>query len=47
MIPDDEGWHLELPLAEVGYFKAKAYLVDPRGWQHWPDGRDIRGVRTP
>jgi predicted glycogen debranching enzyme len=36
-----EGWSLELPLAEVGYFKAKAYLVDPRGWQHWPDGADV------
>jgi predicted glycogen debranching enzyme len=36
-----EGWVLDLPLAEVGYFKAKAYLVDPRGWQHWPDGPDV------
>ena len=25
----------------MGYFKAKAYLVDPRGWQHWPEGRDF------
>ncbi len=33
-------WSLELPLAEVGYFKAKAYLLDPKGWQHWPDGSD-------
>ena len=41
MVQDDQGWHLELPLAEVGYFKAKAYLVDPRGWQHWPEGRDF------
>jgi len=36
-----EGWSLELPLAEVGFFKAKAYLVDERGWQHWPDGPDV------
>ena len=35
------GWQLELPLAEVGYFKAKAYLIDPRGWQHWPTGPDV------
>jgi starch synthase (maltosyl-transferring) len=35
------GWALELPLAEVGFFKAKAYLVDPNGWQHWPEGSDI------
>jgi glycogen debranching enzyme len=34
-------WVLELPLAEVGYFKAKAYLVDPQGWQHWPEGPDV------
>ena len=33
-------WSLELPLAEVGYFKAKAYLLDPKGWQHWPHGPD-------
>ena len=37
---DAEGWSLELPLAETGYFKAKAYLVDLQGWQHWPDGSD-------
>ena len=41
MVQDGQGWSLELPLAEVGYFKAKAYLVDPRGWQHWPEGRDF------
>ncbi|MEY2430177.1 MAG: hypothetical protein QOJ40_3062 [Verrucomicrobiota bacterium] len=40
MNEEDEGWSLELPLTEVGYFKAKAYLVDPRGWQHWPMGPD-------
>jgi len=33
-------WSLELPLAEVGYFKAKAYLLDSKSWQHWPEGRD-------
>jgi starch synthase (maltosyl-transferring) len=38
---DNESWFLELPLAEAGYFKAKAYLVDERGWQHWPDGNDV------
>jgi glycogen debranching enzyme len=37
----DGGWQIELPLAEVGYFKAKAYLLDPKGWQHWPDGADV------
>jgi len=41
MTPDENGWSLELPLAEVGFFKAKAYLVDPKGWQHWPEGPDV------
>lgn len=36
-----DGWTLELPLAEVGYFKAKAYVLDERGWQHWPEGPDF------
>src|SRR2546423_13549357 len=30
MVAAEQGWSLELPLAEAGYFKAKAYLVDPR-----------------
>jgi len=33
-------WEIELPLAEVGFFKAKPYLLDAKGWQHWPDGPD-------
>src|SRR5512133_1744805 len=41
MTEDTHGWSVELPLAEVGYFKAKAYLLDPRGWQHWPQGPDF------
>ena len=36
-----DGWQIELPLAEVGYFKAKAYLFDDKNWQHWPDGSDV------
>ncbi len=36
-----DGWQIELPLAEVGYFKAKAYLLDEKNWQVWPDGEDI------
>jgi len=41
MRPQPNGtWMLELPVSEPGFFKAKAYLVDPRGWQHWPDGPD-------
>ena len=41
MHEDAQGWSLELPLAEPGYFKAKAYLLDERGWQHWPEGPDV------
>jgi starch synthase (maltosyl-transferring) len=36
-----EGWRLDLPLVEPGFFKAKAYLADAAGWQHWPDGPDF------
>jgi starch synthase (maltosyl-transferring) len=36
-----DGWQIEIPLAEVGYFKAKAYLLDEKKWQHWPDGSDV------
>ncbi len=35
------GWEIELPLAEVGFFQAKAYLLDEKNWQHWPDGADV------
>src|SRR5262245_60842931 len=41
MREDGDGWFLELPLAEAGFFKAKAYLLDPNGWQHWPEGPDV------
>ncbi|HAB15897.1 MAG TPA: amylo-alpha-1,6-glucosidase, partial [Verrucomicrobiales bacterium] len=34
-------WALTVPLTEVGFFKAKAYAVDPQGRQHWPPGPDI------
>src|SRR2546427_3210280 len=34
-------WSLELTLTEVGYFKAKAYAVDSKGCQVWPEGPDI------
>jgi len=35
-----DGWQIELPLAEVGWFQVKAYLLDEKNWQHWPDGSD-------
>ena len=36
-----DGWEIELPLAEVGFFKAKAYLLDDKNWQDWPEGPDV------
>ena len=36
-----DGWQIELPLAEAGYFKAKTYLLDEKNWQQWPDGADV------
>jgi hypothetical protein len=37
----DGEWTITLPLAQTGFFSAKAYLLDQRGWQHWPDGSDL------
>ncbi|MDW7979872.1 MAG: amylo-alpha-1,6-glucosidase [Verrucomicrobiales bacterium] len=34
-------WIVTLPLTEVGFFKAKPYALDTRGWQHWPEGPDV------
>jgi starch synthase (maltosyl-transferring) len=34
-------WRLRVPLAEVGYFQAKAYAIDGRGFQHWPFGPNV------
>ncbi len=36
----DHAWTLELPLTEPGFFAAKAFAVDERGWQHWTIGPD-------
>ena len=33
-------WAVELPLTDVGFFRAKSYLVDADGRQVWPDGPD-------
>jgi len=35
-----QGWALDLALTEAGFFRAKAYCVDPDGCQHWPEGED-------
>ncbi len=31
---------IETPLVETGFYKAKAYALDPDGFQHWPEGPD-------
>ena len=36
-----DGWQIEFPLAETGYFKAKAYVLDEKDWQYWPEGPDV------
>ena len=34
-------WQRALCLTETGFFRAKAYAIDPQGRQHWPDGPDF------
>ena len=41
MRPTAQGWEIDLTLAEVGYFKAKAYATDGMGLQYWPTGSDF------
>ena len=36
-----DGWLLDLPMTEIGYFSAKAYAIDDDGVQEWPTGNDI------
>lgn len=36
-----EGFRLSLVLAEPGFYWAKAYLTDEKGFQHWPAGEDF------
>jgi starch synthase (maltosyl-transferring) len=33
-------WALELPLTDVGFYRAKAYMADAEGRQFWPEGAD-------
>src|SRR5262245_14961269 len=37
----EEGWSLELPLTDPGFFSAKAYVMDAKGRQYWPHGPDL------
>ena len=41
MVFADGKWAVEFALAEVGWFQAKAYVVDTNGKQHWPDGENL------
>lgn len=38
---DDATWIADLPLTEIGWFRAKAFAIDTDGHQHWPDGHDL------
>ncbi len=38
---DDGAWSISFSLTEPGFFKAKAYAIDPQGRQHWPHGDDF------
>jgi starch synthase (maltosyl-transferring) len=33
-------WAVELPLTDVGFYRAKAYMADADGRQIWPEGAD-------
>ncbi len=38
---DDSTWLADLPVTEIGWFRAKAFAIDTEGHQHWPDGHDL------
>jgi len=41
LLPEPSGeWTVELPMTDVGFYRAKAYMADPQGRQIWPDGQD-------
>lgn len=37
--PDGE-WAIEMPLIDIGFYRAKAFVIDQNGRQYWPDGPD-------
>ena len=41
LFEQEGGWGLDLALTEPGSFCAKAYCVDPEGFQHWPEGDNL------
>jgi glycosidase len=38
---EENDWSIELSLTEPGHFRSKAYALDARGRQHWPEGPDF------
>ena len=41
LLPESSGeWTVELPLTDVGFYRAKAYMADADGRQIWPEGAD-------
>ena len=41
MAPCEQGFCIDLPLLEVGHFRAKAYVLDSECRQYWPVGGDL------
>ena len=41
MFYEGDEWVIEFSLTEVGWFQAKAYVIDDAGNQHWPDGDNV------
>lgn len=41
MVWKEGAWRIEMTAAEAGFFQAKAYAVDERGRQIWPEGPDV------
>lgn len=42
MIQDENGWHITVALAEVGFFEAKVFIRDDHDNPHWPDGANYK-----
>ena len=41
MIWQEDRWVVTVALAETGFFESKAYVMDHKLWQSWPDGSNI------
>ena len=41
MSPDGGAWRIDVPLNQVGFFKATAHVRDSSGFHHWVEGKNI------